>query len=397
MSSRLHFLPDIILWAVAAVSIALLWRWAGAIGSSRARLAARSVLLFCFGMVTAATAFRAVRFSQYVPLQVVTWTRALGLLINVGVLYTAVVIRIALRLSRVPTNSGNEVRVEGSSPGSEMAPSRRTLLRLGGAAAVVTPIAVGTFAFLRREDLVFREVAIPIKGLPKDLDRLRIMQLSDIHLSPFLHESTLARAVDMANEARPHLTVVTGDLISIQSDPLDNCLKQVARLRSDAGTFGCHGNHEIYAGCEAYATTAGARLGISFLRQESRLLRFGDARLNIAGVDYQRRGRKYLPGAEWLLARGATNLLLCHNPDPFPVAADMGYDVMLAGHTHGGQVNVEILDHHINVARFLTPYVYGLYSRGTSTAYVTRGIGTIGVPMRLGAPPEIVLLTLCAT
>ncbi|MGH9673268.1 MAG: metallophosphoesterase, partial [Bryobacteraceae bacterium] len=74
-----------------------------------------------------------------------------------------------------------------------------------------------------------------------------------------------------------------------------------------------------------------------------------------------------------------------------------GYDVTIAGHTHGGQVTVEILHQHVNVARFFTPYVYGLYRKGDTALYVTRGIGTVGVPLRVGAPPEIALLRLCDT
>jgi hypothetical protein len=118
--------------------------------------------------------------------------------------------------------------------------------------------------------------------------------------------------------------------------------------------------------------------------------------LHVAGVDYQPLFQKdnYLRGAGRLVIPGETNLLLSHNPDVFPVAARQGYNLMLSGHTHGGQVSVEILDQAINPARFLTPYVYGLYRQGPAAAYVTRGIGTIGIPARIGAPPEISLLRL---
>jgi hypothetical protein len=95
-----------------------------------------------------------------------------------------------------------------------------------------------------------------------------------------------------------------------------------------------------------------------------------------------------------MAAPGALNVLLSHNPDVFPVAAQKGYDLTMAGHTHGGQVTVEILNESINPARFFTPFVYGLFQRGAAAAYVTRGIGTIGVPVRIGAPPEIALLRL---
>jgi hypothetical protein len=86
--------------------------------------------------------------------------------------------------------------------------------------------------------------------------------------------------------------------------------------------------------------------------------------------------------------------LLSHNPDVLPVAARQGWDFVLSGHTHGGQVTVEILDRSFSPAHFFTPYVYGLYRTGRTAEYVTRGIGTIGVPARIGAPPEISLLRL---
>jgi predicted MPP superfamily phosphohydrolase len=90
-------------------------------------------------------------------------------------------------------------------------------------------------------------------------------------------------------------------------------------------------------------------------------------------------------------------MLLSHNPDVFPVAASQGYDLTISGHTHGGQVDVEILHQHVNVARFYTPYVRGLYTLGKASAYVSTGLGTVGVPVRIGAPAEVSLLRLCAT
>jgi len=88
--------------------------------------------------------------------------------------------------------------------------------------------------------------------------------------------------------------------------------------------------------------------------------------------------------------------LLSHNPDVFDVAARQGWDLTIAGHTHGGQISVEILDQQLSASRFFTPYVYGLYRQGRSSIWVTRGIGTVGVPARIGAPPEVALIKLCA-
>ena len=280
---------------------------------------------------------------------------------------------------------------------ADVNPERRRVLNAAGGALMATPFAaIGYGAFIQRTDFHVREVDIPLAGLPSDLDGLRILQLSDIHLSAFLSEAEFARVVDEALQLHPHLAVVTGDLISGHSDPLDACIRQLARVKADAGVFGCMGNHERFARAEDYTARQSANVGIRFLRGEAQALRFGNATLNLAGQDFQsqrERGR-YLRGAERLIVPGATNLLLQHNPDVFPVAARQGYNLLLAGHTHGGQVRVEILDQSINPARFFTPYVYGLYRQGNAAAYVTRGIGTIGIPARIGAPPEISLLRL---
>jgi predicted MPP superfamily phosphohydrolase len=281
--------------------------------------------------------------------------------------------------------------------GCDTDPGRRRLIRTTGTALMAAPFAaVGYGMFVERFDLRVRELDVPLGGLPPSLDGLQILQLSDIHLSAFLSEDDFTRVVDAALEFHPHLTVVTGDLISGRGDPLDACIRQLARLKADAGVFGCMGNHERYAGAEDYTVMAARKVGIEFLRSQNRQLRFGSSQVNLAGVDYQSlAGHKaYLRGAERMVVPGAVNILLSHNPDVFPVAVRQGYNFVVAGHTHGGQVTVEILDQSLNAARFFTPYIYGLYRQGGAAAYVTRGIGTIGVPARIGAPPEITLLRL---
>lgn len=280
---------------------------------------------------------------------------------------------------------------------TEFNPGRRRALNAAGNLVLAAPFAALSYgALVGRLDFHVREVDVPIAGLPADLDGLRLLHLSDIHLSAFLSEAQLARVIDAANGLRPHLAAVTGDLISAPGDPIDACIRQLARINAEAGVVACMGNHERFAEVEDYTASAAARAGIAFLRGATRPLRFGQATLHVAGVDYQPLFQKdnYLRGAGRLVIPGETNLLLSHNPDVFPVAARQGYNLMLSGHTHGGQVSVEILDQAINPARFLTPYVYGLYRQGPAAAYVTRGIGTIGIPARIGAPPEISLLRL---
>jgi predicted MPP superfamily phosphohydrolase len=274
-------------------------------------------------------------------------------------------------------------------------PARRRMLQ-SAAALPLAGIAFG--AFVERVDFHVREIDLPIPGLHPDLEGLRIVQISDLHVSPFLSLRQAARVIDMANETGAHLAVMTGDLITEPGDPLDETIRELARLRADNGVLGCLGNHERYARCELRAKQEAARYGIRFLRQEASPIRRGKALLNIAGIDYQGMQEKarhdYLHGTEKLLAPGATNLLLSHNPDVFPVAVQKGFDAVLAGHTHGGQVTIEVLNQTANFARFVTPYVSGLYRINGRSCYVTPGIGTIGIPVRLGARPEISLLRL---
>ncbi len=277
-------------------------------------------------------------------------------------------------------------------------PGRRLALQTGRAAALSVPaMMLGYGAFIERHHFRLVESRISVPGLHKDLHGLRLVQLTDLHFGTFFSARDLRYSIDMANSTRAHVALVTGDLISVYSDPLDECLALLRGLRSEAGVVGCLGNHEIAAQCEDYAALRGAEAGINFLRDAATSLRFGEAELNIGGVDYQPKRRPYLRQAAPLIKPDRFNVLLSHNPDVFPVAAAQGWDLTVAGHTHGGQITVEILGVNANVARFYTPYVYGHYKKDGRQIYVSRGLGTVGIPSRFGAPPEVSLLTLCAT
>lgn len=275
------------------------------------------------------------------------------------------------------------------------APPERASGRITRRAALTAPFAVAGYGvFVEREKYRLREIEMAIPNLADDLDGLRIGHVTDIHAGPFLETTDVRRAVAMVNEAKPHLAMITGDLITRPSDPLHGTIDALAELRADSGVWGCMGNHERYARCRGETQVYGRRKGIEFLRQEARDLRFGDAELNLVGVDYQIFNKPYLIGAERAIRPGVFNLLLSHNPDVFPKAAELGFDLVLSGHTHGGQITIEILEQTVNPGRFLTDYVSGQYRIGGSSIYVSRGLGTVTLPMRLGAEPEVALITL---
>ena len=300
-------------------------------------------------------------------------------------------------------------------------PSRRTFFQYAAVVAGSFPFLAATYGFAAgRLRYTVERVEVPVANLPAELDGMRIAQLSDIHIGDYMPPREIARAVAMANDLHPDISFVTGDFVSSVGDPLDTCISELSRLRAPLGVWGCNGNHEIYAGVEDEAERLFHQKGMHLLRAANAVIEHNGGRFNLLGVDYQRdhmvSGEHSSPELmlreiEPLIRRDMPNILLSHNPNSFRRAADLGIELSLAGHTHGGQVKVEIVDHSVNPARLITPFVAGLYhlpmptnghaaatsaSNGAQKAalYVNRGLGTFGFPVRIGVPPEITLLTL---
>ena len=349
------------------------------------------------------------------------------------------------KLWRYASTSLKHSRKDTSHPGAELVatsaaeqselvpnPSRRYFFRSASALAGAGPFLSVMYGFAaERLNYQTRRIEIPIANLPPALDGMRIVQLSDIHMSGYMSRSDVRRAVEMANELGADLAVVTGDFITGATDPLTDCIDEVRQLRAPLGVFGCNGNHEIYAKAEDATEELFAQAGMKLLRHQNAVLPLRGARLNLIGVDYQRErtpsGQRVqmLPNMAGLVRQDMPNILLSHNPNTFNRAAELGVELSLAGHTHGGQIQVEILDHRLSPARFITDYIAGTYFRPLampangvralrdvnykasndapvsshaqptlSVLYVNRGLGTVGAPVRLGVPPEISLLTL---
>ncbi len=274
---------------------------------------------------------------------------------------------------------------------------RRQFLNAGAAALCAAPAIALTTGIIIRKDFHVKEFDVKIAGLPKDLQGLRLLQLSDIHMGTYFSANDLRRVVDASNGLRADLGFITGDLITDKQDPLDDCLLELKRLKVASGLWGCLGNHEKFAKVSNYATVQARKQNLFFLRHQAQTLKFGDSRINLVGVDHQYKDEVYLKGVDKLVKPDEFNLLLSHNPDVFPVAAKQGFQLTLSGHTHGGQINIEVAHTNLNIVDLVTPYTKGLYEKPGSSLYVTSGLGTIGVPVRLGSPPEITLIRLCAS
>ena len=408
-----------------------LWRAFKRVESPILRRIALSLTLSTFGLV--ATALLAVFFSgrRDVIWRFAGLMGAIGLWISTAFFSWFLLQLVAgvrwtwLRVRRLPSLGDAAAGAQST----EVRPNvridvridRRRFVQGATAFAGAIPFGLGAYGFLiGRHAYRVHEVDLPLAALPRELDGLRIAQLSDIHIGSYMSAAEVRRAVAMANELNPDLSVVTGDFITGPGDPLETCISELSGLRASLGVWGCNGNHEIYADAQEESAKLFAQHGMKLLRQENAEIDWRGGKFNLIGVDYQlarsRSGRRLamLASAGSLVRRGMPNILLSHNPNSFPRAAELGIDLMLTGHTHGGQVRVEILDRHFTPARFLTPYEAGLYKRPlgspsalddrevwsaqpsapASLVYVNRGLGTIGAPIRLGVPPEISLLTL---
>jgi hypothetical protein len=255
-----------------------------------------------------------------------------------------------------------------------------------------------------RTDVEVTRQRVMLARLPRAFDGFRIAQLSDLHIGPFTTSEDIRKCVAIVNQMKPHLVALTGDFVTWDAHTQGPVVAALSGLEAPWGIFGCLGNHELWCNVEHSITRLFAAKDVKILRREHAVIESGGERLNLIGVDYQTRTRfgppgdgivaQYLEGVEPLILPDTANILLSHNPNTFDRAAELGIDLSLAGHTHGGQVTLEFISPDLSPSRLITSYVRGWFQKGTSHLYVNRGIGTIFVPIRFDCPPEITLYEL---
>jgi predicted MPP superfamily phosphohydrolase len=267
----------------------------------------------------------------------------------------------------------------------------------GGAPAVAAlaaaGLAGGAYATLvEPRRLRLERVTLRFSDLPAGLDGLRIGQISDLHLGhPYSAANARRAAEEMAAE-RPDLLALTGDFVSYHHaiDMLPDALAPLAGLRPPLGAYAVLGNHDYWEGVPEIRA-AMEPLGIEFLVNAGRALRWGGAELALAGVDDLWEGVADLGRALEGFAPDAFTVLLCHCPDLADVAAAAGVRLQLSGHTHGGHMILPGLGSFC-LPRHGWMHPAGHEHVGPMQLYVSRGVG--GIPLRLGCPPEATLITL---
>src|SRR2546421_8964433 len=255
-------------------------------------------------------------------------------------------------------------------------------------------VQIARAAFAEPYQLAVERHAVGLKRLPRALDGLKILQLSDIHHGPFTGREQIERAVEIANSLQPDIIALTGDYISHEREYVRPCAEMLGRLHARCGVYAVLGNHDNWVDA-ALVTDLFSAEGIRVLVNEG--LRFEDrgASFWLAGVDDTMVGLEDLPLALAGSRSDELKLLLAHNPIILRRAARAGVDLVLSGHTHGGQVTWR--NPRSASGRVRRRILRGLARRGETQIYVTRGLGTVVLPVRYGCLPEVSLLTLrCA-
>jgi len=265
--------------------------------------------------------------------------------------------------------------------------------------ALAFTIAWGFTVGPRRIDRTRVEVELP--GLPAPLHGLRVVHISDLHIGNGLEAERLARMVREVNALDPDLVALTGDIFDHDPRFIEEGARGLGGLRARYGVYAVLGNHDAYTGAERVAEGLARHApGIRVLRGEIERVPTSQP-LYVAGVDD--------PGHSWTardlelrqledLARrrpdDGPTLLLVHRPELFGQAARLGFRLVLAGHTHGGQIALPLGSGRLNVARLVTRYHRGLYRENGATLYVNRGYGVAGPAVRINCPREIATLHL---
>jgi uncharacterized protein len=285
-------------------------------------------------------------------------------------------------------------------------PARRVFLRRS-AALGVTLAAGGLLGYaiaVEPQRVQFTRVRFPVRGLPEELDGITIAQLSDVHLGPFLSEGFVRDVVDSTNRLQPDMVVLTGDYIHQTIAYMRPCVAELARLKSRVGTVAVLGNHDWWGGVDD-ARAAFRERDIPlldntriFVTRDRRLTQSADdAALCIAGVGDLWEDQIDLEAALAVPA-SVPRILLSHNPDVAEEYADalarLPVSLMLSGHTHGGQVRLPVAGAPIVPSRYGQKYAAGLVQGPACPVYVSRGVGTVMIPVRFGVPPEVPFIQL---
>ncbi len=261
------------------------------------------------------------------------------------------------------------------------------LIALGTSAIVLIASGISVINYYSKPFV--NKIQITLRGLPKIFNGFKIVQISDLHIGQLMTRSKLEEIVQQVNSLKPDLIAITGDLVDGSIRLLSNEVTPIKNLKAKKGIFFVTGNHEYYSGVENWISEI-EKFGIKVLNNENIKINDGNDSFYIAGVndhEAKRFGEKHAADFNKTLSGLDKNrkvILLAHQPIAVREAAEYGVDLVLSGHTHGGQIwpfNYLVY--------FQQPYIKGFYTYKKTKLFVNQGTGCWGPPMRLGTKNEI--------
>ncbi|RPI17137.1 MAG: metallophosphoesterase [Ignavibacteriae bacterium] len=287
--------------------------------------------------------------------------------------------------------------------------SRRKFLRTATFAVSAYAFSGATYGMIRHNSYSIETQEIKINNLPQELKGLTITLISDIHAGQYMTEDDMREYADALNELNSDIICIPGDFVNYQPQDINNFTKAFRDVKAKHGVYGTLGNHDYFVDPEYVAKAIQNDSPVKLLRNEFNKININGKELIIlgvedtrdAGVQMNKRVMGYIDNTLNSAKAGSQDfssipkILLCHKPYAFDDIAQREIDLTVAGHTHGGQVvPVKIGNFNMSFAALVSKYIDGLYTTGNKHLYVSRGIGSVGLPIRLNCPPEITKITL---
>lgn len=269
-------------------------------------------------------------------------------------------------------------------------------------------LASCTRGIMARNDVEITHRVFEIPNLPPAFHGRTVSLLSDIHSSPFMSLDDLRRVVAQVNQLKSDIILIPGDFVTSHHSEIPPFVDAMADLKAPLGVYGCTGNHDYYCGVDL-VSNAVSEINFNLLRNENAKITIDGQSLHIIGVDDDdaETVHQYVDGkpaphieAAWSgIPKDAASILLCHKPYHFEAFAKTNVGLMLSGHTHGGQIVFARLGRSVmSFTSLASHFIEGTYhpeeSESPTTLYVSRGIGVVGLPIRVNCPPEITQITL---
>jgi uncharacterized protein len=304
-------------------------------------------------------------------------------------------------------NSGREI--ENNKTLTKINLSRRKFVRNATFAVSVYAFVGSVYGVVKKDSYEITYKEIKIDNLSPELKGFTITLISDIHAGQFMVEDDMRMYADVVNSLQSDIICIPGDFVNYDIEEAKKVASAFKNLKAKYGVFGCLGNHDEFVNADYVADVLNNESPVQILRHRHKRLSVNGKDLYILGVDdtisstnslnqrllyYLDEMSKFLLGKEDSYQQ-SPKILLCHKPYIFDDIAKKDFDLTLSGHTHGGQVvPVRFGNLNFSIASAMSKYIEGHYKIGKANMYVSRGIGTVALPIRINCPPEITKITL---